>query len=229
MTGHISGTSQSFEVYFLPELIVLPEAPSYFYISFNTNTYPTFPTNPASILSYDDYPWQVNSSYFTAWNPYQSLYLPYSETNTLGINRYYYSSSGISLSLYTLKIGTFKLLGLHSLTSGYAVESVEFNPFITYVETNAPKLEYGALANCNNLSTVILTQCSSIGVWALQSCPSLQVLELDYSGVCYAYSQYLASECLPNLSILVPQSLVSDYKAHSRWSSVASRIFPLPY
>lgn len=232
---------RSFEVYLLPELIVLPAsepAPSYWYISFRCNALPTFPNhpgseygNPVTRYNYSAHNNWVSNSYWTCcWIPsrtannpaaytmesYTSTSVFYSESNFRGI----------------VPIGTFQIVGYHYMgPSDYRVEEWTdwYNPFITYVETNATKVMSGAFEWCTNLSTARLISCSTMEGNVFTGCPSLRVLELGYSsGVCYAQRQTFESECLPSLSILVPSLLVSEYKSHSCWSSLSSRIFPIP-
>lgn len=88
-----------------------------------------------------------------------------------------------------------------------------------------------AFNSCTSLTSINLPVCEQIRSWAFANCSSLSTIKLEYSSVCQLESNnafWSAGITSSTGSILVPASLVSDYKdSGSPWYSFRNRIFPI--
>lgn len=148
-------------------------------------------------------------------------------------------------------IGHWAFRSCSSLTSidFPAVKEIDYECFsdcrnLSYV--NLPACEYlshSVFNNCINLTTISLPACKSIGLSIFASCSSLSVLDLPVCsyiktllGRTASLTVILRSSSMVSgwygcyqdniLSVYVPSSLVSEYKAE--YSSIKSRFFPIP-
>ena len=86
-------------------------------------------------------------------------------------------------------------------------------------------IEYYIFCNCKVLKTIELTNITSIGNSAFNTCPSLKYLKINASSVPTAGSNILYNSDI--CKIYVVDSLVDSYKSATNWSTYASRIFSL--
>src|SRR5574344_1348428 len=84
---------------------------------------------------------------------------------------------------------------------------------------------YYEFYNCKVLKTIELTNITSIGNGAFNTCPSLKYLKINASSVPTAGSAILDNSGI--CKIYVVDSLVDSYKSATNWSTYASRIFSL--
>ena len=84
---------------------------------------------------------------------------------------------------------------------------------------------YNGFYNCKVLKTIELTNITSIGDRAFETCPSLKYLKINASSVPTAGSAILDNSGI--CKIYVVDSLVDSYKTATNWSTYASRIFSL--
>lgn len=93
------------------------------------------------------------------------------------------------------------------------------------------RIKGGTFKSCFRMSgMVILSICSEIGYRAFQSCYGLSTIILGSSAVCSLYDSYVFRDTyITNStgSILVPSSLVSDYKNDSVWGYFSDRIYSI--
>ena len=84
---------------------------------------------------------------------------------------------------------------------------------------------YRVFHNCKVLKTIELTNITSIGNGAFNTCPSLKYLKINASSVPTVGSDILYGSDI--CKIYVTDSLVDSYKSATNWSAYASRIFSL--
>ena len=185
-------------------------------------------------LSQIGVPYNYYSDYLTApgWSEYSSLMyqevpllafsngLVFGRTTTidstyrqtLGIT----SNQVVSVSLPNcVSVGNSTFLECHSLKDVYL--------------PNCEYLSYGAFYGANNMNGIDLPKCSFIGNQAFYWCNnSMSYLKLGYSGVCTLDGTQVFYQTPALRSIYVPASLVSDYKVAPNWSSMSTKILPIP-
>lgn len=119
-----------------------------------------------------------------------------------------------------------------NLPSCEYVGSYAFDHCSSLPSINLPVCSYvgsNAFNYCSSLTYVNLPVCSYIGSRAFQCNPSLTII-LGSNSVCTGNNNMFKQELIIGFygSILVPSSLVNDYKTAQYWSSYSSWIFPIP-
>lgn len=174
------------------------------------------------------------SDYLTApgWSEYSSLM--YQEIPLLAFyNGLVYGRTTTIDSTYlrTLSITSNQVVSV-SLPNCVSVGYRTFLECHSLKDVYLPNCEYlsdGAFYGANNMNGIDLPKCSFIGEQAFYWCnASMSYLKLGYSGVCTLNGTQVFYQATALRSIYVPASLVDTYKSAAYWSSLSSRIFPIP-
>lgn len=210
-TGNIFGSSGfGNHMIFVPSSMVstyIATYPSYYHPSQAQGTFPSYPL--------------FASLYYMKWTP------DITGTSTFSLSwdgsRYTYRLSSYTYDNYF--VCPFMINGV---VSRFDITSSAFRnkSMIETFETNANRVEESAFYGCSNLKTVILPNCTMIGVYAFASCSSMESLILGNSSICHLFGNSTALYN-NNTRIYVPASLVNDYKSDALWSYYKYRIYSI--
>ena len=108
--------------------------------------------------------------------------------------------------------------------------SVSGSPFIGCInlsEISIPNCEYLShytFQECSALTKLVLPKCSHLGNSVFFKCINLSEVTIEYSSVCETGPIATSWTGV----VYVPSSLVDSYKTALNWSTISSRIFPIP-
>lgn len=210
-TGNIFGSSGfGNHMIFVPSSMVstyIATYPSYYHPSQAQGTFPSYPL--------------FASLYYMKWTP-----------DVTGTSTFSLSWDG---STYTYRLSSYTYdnyfvcpFMINGVVSRFDITSSAFRnkSMIETFETNANRVEESAFYGCSNLKTVILPNCTMIGVYAFASCSSMESLILGNSSICHLFGNSTALYN-NNTRIYVPASLVNEYKSDALWSYYKYRIYSI--
>lgn len=141
-------------------------------------------------------------------------------------------------SLQSISIPNCEYLGYQVFGECYNLTKIDLpnlisasgSPFIecrNLSEISIPNCEY--LSNytfqgCSALTKLILPKCSHLGNSVFFKCINLSEVTIEYSSVCETGAIATSWTGV----VYVPSSLVDSYKTALNWSTISSRIFPIP-